>query len=175
MTTQCFLKFKSFNVEGLTSKLKDSEFCDSLKKIDFITLVETRFPVNKTINIEGYYCYNRSRPKAEKARWYSGGISVLVKKSLRKGVPFFFSKNNIMNLYGGNLVSSFFNLEEDIYVCSAYIPPANSRYYGKSEKDPNDELQTQLLSYSKLDKIILMWDFNARKGNLLDSSVDVQQ
>ena len=66
-------------MEGLTSKLKDSEFCDSLKKFDFITLVETWFPVNKTINIEGYYCYNRSRPKAKKARRYSGGISVLVK------------------------------------------------------------------------------------------------
>ena len=90
MTTQCFLKFKSFSVEGLTSKLKDSEFCDSLKKIDFITLVETWFPVNKTINVEGYYCYNRSRPKAKMARRYSGGISVLVKKSLRKGVRFFF-------------------------------------------------------------------------------------
>ena len=68
MTTQCFLKFKSFNVEGLTSKLKDSEFCDSLEKFDFITLVETWFPVNKTINIEGYYHCNRSSPKAKKAR-----------------------------------------------------------------------------------------------------------
>ena len=77
-----------------------------------------------------------------------------------------------MNLYGGNLISLFFNLEEDIYVCSAYVPPAKSRYYGKSEKDPYDELQTQLLNYSKLCKIILMGDFIARKGNLLDSSVD---
>ena len=64
------------------------------------------------------------------------------------------------------LGKSFFNLEEGIYVCSAYIPPANSRYYGKSEIDPYDELQTQLPNYSKLGKIILMGDFNARKGNL---------
>ena len=89
MTTQRFLKFESFNVEGLPSKLKESEFCDSLKKFDFMTLVETWFSVNKTINIEGYYCYNRSRPKAKKARRYSDGISVLVKKSSRKGGRFF--------------------------------------------------------------------------------------
>ena len=38
--------------------------------------------------------------------------------------------------------------------------------------DPQDELQIQLLNYSKLGKIILMGDFSARKGNLLDSSVD---
>ena len=80
---------------------------------------------------------------------------------------FDFSLQKIMNLYGGNLISL-----SSIYVCSVYIPPANSRYYGKSEKDPYDELQTVLLNYSKLGKIILIGDFNARKGNLLDSSVD---
>ena len=70
------------------------------------------------------------------------------------------------------LDKSFFNFEEDIYVCLAYIAPANSRHYGKSEKDPYDELKTQLLNYSKLRKIILMGDFNTRKRNLSDSSVD---
>ena len=79
-------------MEGLTSKLKDSEFCDSLKKFDFITLVETWFPVSKTINIEGYYCYNRSRPKAKKARRYSGGICVLVKKIVKKRCSIFLLK-----------------------------------------------------------------------------------
>ena len=41
MTTQCFLKFQSFNVEGLNGKLKDETFTDSIKRFDFITLVET--------------------------------------------------------------------------------------------------------------------------------------
>ena len=80
MTTQCFLKYQSFNVEGLNSKLKDETSIGSIKKFDFISLVETWLPANPSINIEGYYCYNRSRIKSKQARQKSGGISVLVKK-----------------------------------------------------------------------------------------------
>ena len=86
MTTQCFLKFQSFNIEGLSSKLKDDSFIDGLKRFDFITLVETWLSPKANINIDGYYCYNKARIKAKTAHRYSGGISVLVKKSLRKGV-----------------------------------------------------------------------------------------
>ena len=60
-------------------------------------------------------------------------------------------------------------MEEDIYICSVYIPPSNSKYFGKTEKDPYYELQAQILHYSRLCKIILMGDFNARKGSLSDS------
>ena len=50
MTTQCFLKFQSFTVEELNSKLKDETFIDSIRKFDFITLVETWLPANPSIN-----------------------------------------------------------------------------------------------------------------------------
>ena len=162
------MKFQSFNVEGLNSKLKDETFIDSIKKFDFITLVETWLPANPSINIEVYYCYNRSRTKSKQARRYSGGIRVWVKKTLRKGVSFFSSKSN--ELVWWKLDKMFFNMEEDIYVCSVYIPSSNSKYFGKIEKDPYDELQAQILHYSRLSKIILMGDFNARKGSLSDST-----
>ena len=55
MTTQCFLKFQSFNIEGLSSKLKDDSFIDGLKRFDFITLVETWLSSKANINIDGYY------------------------------------------------------------------------------------------------------------------------
>ena len=61
-------------------------------------------------------------------------------------------------------------MEEDIYVCSVYIPPSNSKYFSKTEKDPYDELQAQILHYSRFGKIILMGDFNAEKGSLSDST-----
>ena len=68
MTAQCFLKFQSFNVEGLKSKLKDETFIDSIKKFDFITLVETWLPANPSINIEGYYCQELSQNKRDGPR-----------------------------------------------------------------------------------------------------------
>ena len=92
---------------------------------------------------------------------------MLVKKTFRKGVSFFSSKSN--ELVWWKLDKMFFNMEEDIYVCSAYIPPSNSKYFGKTEKDPYDELQTRIPHYSRLGKIIFMGDFSARKGSLSDS------
>ena len=47
-----------------------------------------------------YYCYNKAGIKAKTARRYSGGISVLIKKSLRKGVKFFLLR--VVSLYGGS-------------------------------------------------------------------------
>ena len=101
MTTQCFLKFQSFNIEGLSSKLKDDSFIDGLKRSDFITLVETWLSPKANINIDGYYCYNKARIKAKTARLYSGGISVLIKKSLRKGVKNVFHPR-VVSLYSGS-------------------------------------------------------------------------
>ena len=93
---------------------------------------------------------------------------MLVKKTSRKGVSFFSSKSN--ELVWWKLDKMFFNMEEDIYVCSVYIPPSNSKYFGKTEKYPYDELQAQILHYSRLGEVILMGDFNARKGSLSDST-----
>ena len=74
-------------MEGLVNKIKDHDFLDSIKQYDFITLVETWVSGKISVYIEGYYCFNKSRKKAEKAKRYSGSISVLqVKKFLRKGV-----------------------------------------------------------------------------------------
>ena len=77
-------------------------FC---KQYDFITLVETWVSGKISVDSEGYYCFNKSRKKAKKAKRYSGGISVLVKKSLRKGVNFLTLK--VTDLFGGNLTNTF--------------------------------------------------------------------
>ena len=167
MTSQCYLKFQSFNVEGLVNKTEDHDFINSIKQYDFITLVETWVSGKISVHIEGYYCFNKSRKKAKKAKRYSGGISVLVKKSLRKGVKFFSSKSN--RFVWWKLDKYFFNLDEDIFVCSIYIPPANSKYFGQSKIDPYDELESDLIHYDKLGKIMLMGDFNSRKGRLDDT------
>ena len=166
-TSQCYLKFQSFNVEGISNQLKNDVFLSSIKKFDFISLVETWLPERSNINIEGYYCFNKCRRKARKARRYSGGICILVKKTLRKGVQFFSSNSD--RFVWWKLDKQFFNMEEDIYVCSVYIPPSNSKHFGQSSIDPYSELQSNLIKYSKLGKVMLMGDFNSRKGQLSES------
>ena len=165
--SQCYLKFQSFNVEGISDQLKNDVFLSSIEKFDFISLVETWLPESSKINIEGYYCFNKCRRKAKKARRYSGGICILVKKTLRKGVQFFSSNSD--RFVWWKLDKQFFNIEEDIYVCSVYIPPSNSKHFGQSSIDSYSELQSNLIKYSRLGKVMLMGDFNSRKGQLSES------
>ena len=66
-SAQCYLKFQSFNVEGISNQLKNDVFLSSIKKFDFISLVETWLPESSKINIEGCYCFNKCRRKAKKS------------------------------------------------------------------------------------------------------------
>ena len=104
----CFLKFMPDNVEGLSPMLSDNSFIEKIAKHDFISLIETWLPEGFNINIPGFYSMSKFRKKAKKARRHSGGITVLVKSSLRKRVKFFSSK--VIDFYGGNLTKLSSNL-----------------------------------------------------------------
>ena len=97
----CFLKFMSYDVEGLSPMLSDNSFIEKITKYDFISLIETWLPEGFNINIPGFYSMSKYRKKAKKARRHSGGITVLVKNSLRKGVNSFHLK--VIDFYDGNL------------------------------------------------------------------------
>ena len=66
-TSQCYLKSQSINVEDTSNQLKHDTFLSSIKKFDFISLVETWLSENSKINIEGYYCFKKCRRKAKKS------------------------------------------------------------------------------------------------------------
>ena len=88
------IHFCSFNIEGLKNKLEEKEFYDTISKFDFITLVETWLPDQYKIDIPNFYVYSKCRKKHKKARRYSGGISVVIRKDLKAGVNFFSSKSD---------------------------------------------------------------------------------
>jgi exonuclease III len=56
-----FLKFASWNIEGLLSKIDDSEFISKLHKFDLVSLVETWLPHEKcNINIDGFHSFSKN-------------------------------------------------------------------------------------------------------------------
>ena len=167
MGSSFFLKFLSYNAEGLSGKINNNEFLSHINKYDFVTLVETWMPDGETLSIPGFYSFSKGRATHRKAKRFSVGISVLVKKSLRKGVKFFSSVSS--KFVWWKLEISLFNLKKDIYGCSVYIPAQNSKYFkDNGENCPYVEIQWDILKFKKLGDIILMGDFNARKGNLQD-------
>ena len=97
--------FCSFNIEGLKNKLEEKEFYDTISKFDFITLVETWLPDQYKIDIPNFYVYSKYRKKHKKARRYSGGISVVIRKDLKAGVNFFHLK--VTSMYGVSSIKLF--------------------------------------------------------------------
>ena len=56
-----------------------------------------------------------------------------------------------------------------IYMFCLHSLPTNSKHFGQNGNDPCDDLQSKLMHYSKLGRIMLMGNFSARKGLLSDS------
>ena len=59
----CFLKFMSYNVEGLSPMLSDNSFIEKITKYGFISLIETWLPEGFNINIPGFYSMSKYRKK----------------------------------------------------------------------------------------------------------------
>ena len=112
----------SFNVEGLKPKLGDPNFIYFIQKYDVI-FTETWKADTSKVNIEGYWDYSQTRPKHKNAIRHSGGIAVLAKHIIRPGIKFV--ENTEVFLWF-KLDKNFFQTDNDIFFCGAYIPPKNT-------------------------------------------------
>ena len=95
----------------------------------------------------------------------SGGISILVKSCLRKGVSII-DKESCDDFVWWKLDKTFFKMQRDIYLCSVYIPPQNSSRERQLNHDHFEELQESIYKFIDKGEIILCGDFNARMGVL---------
>jgi hypothetical protein len=80
-----FLRFAVWNIEGLSCKLNDIDFISKLENFDLISLVETWLPYGQNnINIDGFFSFSKNRKDiSQNSRRSSGGITILVKSSLK--------------------------------------------------------------------------------------------
>ena len=159
-----FLKFFSFNIEGLCSKLEDHNLIEELGNYDIITLVETWLPTNRNIDLPGFYAFSKNRVKHKLAKRHSGGITVLIRTQLKKGVTFLSSKSTQFVWF--QLKKEYFGTPRDIFVCATYIPPQSSKHFNQETEYPFDELNSQILKYKNMGDIVLLGDFNARTAHI---------
>ena len=113
----------SFNKEGLKPKLEDSNFLEFIKDYDISILRETWKADTSKPNIEGFWDYSQVRPKHRNAIRHSGGITILAKHNIRLQLKLV--ENSEGFLWIGP-EKAFFNLENDIFLCDAYIPLKNT-------------------------------------------------
>ena len=113
------LKLLSFNVEGLDSMLLDPNFLDMINKYDICILTETMRKDDSKLNLNGFWDFSLVRPKEKKAGRFSGGITILVKSPLRKGIKIAHSSEGIVWL---RLFQNMFMMKNDLFIKLGLIP-----------------------------------------------------
>ena len=156
-----YLKFLTYNVEGLKSKLFDPSFLNMIMKYDIIILLETWFSEKQNLNIDEFWNYSQVRPKHQKAIRHSGGITILIKKCFRPGIKLVKDEESFIWF---KLLKSFFNLDNDLFTCATYIPPQNTTLRINEKTDYWENLTNSLIDYSSKGNILITGDLNARTG-----------
>ena len=156
------LKLLSWNVFGLSQKLKDTEFVNILKENDIVCLTETWTTIQSNIKLNSYECIHRMRKKKRKRGRPSGGIILYYKSYLKPGITEIVKSHE--DILWIKLSRKMFGFEKDVYMCTVYNNP-NCR---ATENCAFLQLQRDVEHFSKLGDILLNGDFNARTGNLND-------
>ena len=113
------------------------------------------------LNIEGFWDYSQVRPKHKNAIRHSGGIIILAKHNIQPGLRLVENSEGFLWI---RLEKSFFNLENDLFFCGAYIPPKNTTQNILSKTDYFESLENSIFKYKDKGHITLMGDLNAWTG-----------
>ena len=167
------LKVAHWNINGMYKKnedyckLKDPVFINQLLKFDIIALLEIHCDDKEIVDFEGYTHIISTRPKAPKARKHSGGLLILLKNEIAKGIKCV--KTNPGNYVWLKLDKIFFNIEKNIYLCIAYISPDNSTYSRSMNENYLSLIHDDITNFARNDLIMIMGDLNARTGTIGDT------
>ena len=152
------LRIGSFNCQGIKGKFEDPIFEKELNEHDIFAVSETWLSNEDKISMEGYKFFPVCREKElGKIR---GGIGWFVREDLRKWIKILYNISS-ENFIWSKLDKTFFNFNEDLYICSVYIPPENSSREKRMNKNHFIEL-AEKINKIKSENIILIGDFNAR-------------
>ena len=166
-----------WNIDGLhyrignsrQSKLSESTVINKLTKYDLICLVETHCSPSDLVYLEGYSVVSNTRPKSKNAKKFTGGISILVKQEIRKGIKFIEATHS--EYLWLKLDKAFFNLDEDIYVATVYISPSHSNFSNRQD-DIFSLVKEDIAMYSRLGNCTVLGDFNGRTNTEPDFCAD---
>ena len=123
---------------------------------------------SSNIQVDGFYSFSKCRKTVSKnSRRSSGGITIFVKSTLRKGTKFL-DKESSEEFVWYKMDKTFFKLKHDIFICTVYIPPQNSSRESRLNIDRFEKLQNNIYKFANKGSIILCGDFNARIGTVED-------
>ena len=161
----------SQNVQGgLERKVQFNDFVQLVNQKDIFCLQETWLTETSAMCIPGYSIFRSERKNNRRKNSGSGGVAVLFKTSISKGLQKICSSNN--DFLWVKLNRNYFGLKQDLYLCNCYIPPYGSSFHENITQSYFDTLNEEVVKFSKLGDIMLCGDFNARIGNIQEHFVE---
>jgi hypothetical protein len=158
----------TYNVNGLLSKLEDSEFVNMLQNYDFVCLTETFLPFDfESILFDDYVIFSSHAVKLSHQGRHSGGVVVMIKK--KYACYFEHIPNDIKNTVVLKLDKLFLGTDKDVMFISMYVPPIESKFWQTGENGHGiDVLENVVMALHEKCKdfsIILCGDINARTAS----------
>ena len=159
------IKILAWNINGgLENKLNCESFLNYLRTYDVIFLSECWISNDFNFTSEGYVC--KAIPRSKSKGIQGGGLYVMIKESYSRHI-------SVCEVVADTFVwikfhGELFNFNEDLYMCGAYLPPANSKYHTLYDCEIFRLLEENITSYSRKGKICLVGDLNCRTANIPD-------
>ena len=146
----------------------ETEFCNIVKSFDLFFVQETW-----TTNIHsvkppiGYQIFRSDRIKNKRAKRGSGGVAVLFKNHLQKGLEKISSK--CQDIIWVKLKRSEFKTSKDIYLACAYLSPNTSS--ANFKEDAFDTLKSEVMYFNAIGEVGIIGDLNSRISNIQEKYV----
>ena len=105
--------------------------------------------------------YSQIRPKHKNAIRHSGGITILAKHIIGPGIKLVENTKGFVF----KLEKNFFQTDNDIFPCGAYIPPKNTTKNILAKSDYFGNFEKAILKYKEKGNILILGDLNARTGS----------
>lgn len=149
------------------NKSTDKLFINQIKIYDLVLLTETHIGYNTNIEITDFTYYPVCRDKSSNNRYF-GGLGILVKRNIRKGISILPNTNKDYQWL--MLKKDFFNLKKKTFIYVLHIYLLKCQVITKKlDVETLEHIEQDIFNkYGNSGDIILTGDFNARTGNKLD-------
>ena len=106
--------------------MNEKLFQDNLRNFDILCLQETHIGKDEILNdIPDFCTIPHCRNKSANNRYF-GGLLILIRKSIRKGIKILNAKDN--DMFELKLLKNYFGLDTDIKIIFIYASPITSCY-----------------------------------------------
>ena len=162
------ITFLVYNVENLSSKLKDLSFVEYVSKFDIVVLTETfcdeRFDYKQIFRSHEKFSYHAKR--LSRYGRNSGGVLLLIRDSLSKYVKEI--DLHCENTCAVRVNKRVFNSDKDVLLVASYVVPEGGSLYKTIQgKDGILNLEESLVQFLRNEDmyVAILGDLNSRTGH----------